>query len=521
MKTLARIYKNQAILLSCLGILTLASRLPFKPDLLISYDAINYALAISHFDVRLSQPQPPGYLLYILIARGINLFVNNPLITLYLESAIFSALAVVAIFLAGREIYNQNVGLFAALFLMTNVFFWYFSVVPAPYTGDFFASAWIGWLCFRLWKTHSVRIGILTAICIGLVAGYRPQTLFLLLPLFIYASWGLRSRPIVLGTSWMLCLGIASLFFIATIMVSGGEGEYFNSLGNVVPIFKNTNYFTRIMLYLPRYAINVKFTITYLVRSMGELLCILSLIGFLFLPNKLRFWRNQEIMILLLWVIPTCLVYILIWPGNAGTILVCTPPIFILAAFGMDRLMQLYRLRPIAISAYLSILVVQTLIFTSFPVYPFGRAYRYFENWNFVQARIGYYQDRFALVKQLPIQGTLIFATDIRHMQYYLPEYQAFSFPQFQKNDPSQISAILISQDGDLKWRTSVTMQALLPANLRRVVLFDLSPLVAKVDPERLTVKSQNGNSILVLDVSPGECPDWNEEGLSVITCPE
>jgi hypothetical protein len=519
MKTLTRMYQNQAILLTCLGILTLASRLPFRPDILINFDAINYSLAISHYDVRLSQPQAPGYLLYILIARGINQFVNNPLNTLYLESAIFSALAVVAIYLAGREIYNQRVGVFAAVFLATNVFFWYYSVIPAPYTGDFFLSVVIGWLCYRLLKTQSTWSGLLTAVCLGLAAGYRPQTFFLLLPLFLHVLWCIRSKPIVSGVSLMVCFCLASIFFVIPIMISGGKEEYLNSVGDTVPIFKNTYYFTRIMLYLPRYANNLRMIFTYMVRSMGELLCVLTLVGFLFRPNKLRFWKDQRLIFLFLWVIPTWMAYFLIWPGNPGTILVCTPPIFILAAFGMDQLIQSARLRPLAMTVFIGILVAQTMTFTIFPIYPLGNGYRYFENWNSIKFQIARYKDRISLVKQLPVDGTLIYAIDIRHLQYYLPEYKALSFPQFQKNDSSQIASILLSQNGSLLQKGGLTMQELLPANIYRVVLFDISPLDTKADPALFAVHSQNGHNILVLNILPGECPDWTADGLTLIKC--
>ncbi|MEN6392885.1 MAG: DUF2723 domain-containing protein [Anaerolineaceae bacterium] len=519
MKAYTQIINSLAFQLTSLGLLTALSRLPFKLDLLNSYDAINYALAITQFDVRHSQPQSPGYLLYILIARGINWFVDSPLKALYFESLIFSALAVLAIFLAGREIYNHQVGLIAALFLATNAFFWCFSVIPTPYTGDFFASALIGWLSYRMWKIRDLMTCLITTICLGLIAGYRLQTLIFLFPIFLFGLWQFRSKPAFVVLNLLICFGIGGVFLIATIMLSGGRGEYFNSLGNTVPLFKNAYYFTRFMLYFPRYYNNLYLTATYLFRAMGELLCVMVLIGFVYLPYNIRFWKNKELTYLFLWIIPTILVYFLIWPGNPGTILVCTPPLFILAAYGMHRLLQLPKLKPYMISIFLFILGAQIIIFTLSPVKKFSDNYREFDNWNGIKERVDQIKDRISLVQQSPVEGTLIVAYDIRHIQYYLPQYLGFSFPTFKKENPELVSNVLISKDGKLSGKENVLMNTLLPTDIRRLILFDVSPSDAKVDAKITVEYNQNGHSIYILYISPYDCLDWTSESITVDKC--
>lgn len=60
------------------------------------FDSFNFARAIDHFDVRLNQPQPPGYLLYILGARFLDLLVHDHQMALTLLSAIGGAVMVSA-----------------------------------------------------------------------------------------------------------------------------------------------------------------------------------------------------------------------------------------------------------------------------------------------------------------------------------------------------------------------------------------------------------------------------------------
>src|SRR5215472_15099557 len=48
-----------------------ASRLPLAPRHLITFDEINFALAIERFDPGTHQPQPPGYPLFVRQARRI------------------------------------------------------------------------------------------------------------------------------------------------------------------------------------------------------------------------------------------------------------------------------------------------------------------------------------------------------------------------------------------------------------------------------------------------------------------
>ena len=51
------------------GLLVFVSRWPWAPGQLFTFDDVNLAYSIGHFDVRISQPHPPGYPLFVMEMR--------------------------------------------------------------------------------------------------------------------------------------------------------------------------------------------------------------------------------------------------------------------------------------------------------------------------------------------------------------------------------------------------------------------------------------------------------------------
>jgi hypothetical protein len=52
--------------------LTLLTRVPFTSKFLYELDSVQYALGLQKYDVYLHQPQPPGYFLYVMAGRAVN-----------------------------------------------------------------------------------------------------------------------------------------------------------------------------------------------------------------------------------------------------------------------------------------------------------------------------------------------------------------------------------------------------------------------------------------------------------------
>jgi len=80
-----------------LFVLTVVCRLPFTSKLLYDQDAVQFALALENYDVYLQQPHPPGYFLYVMAGKAINLFAQNGNASFLVLSVIASGLTAVAI----------------------------------------------------------------------------------------------------------------------------------------------------------------------------------------------------------------------------------------------------------------------------------------------------------------------------------------------------------------------------------------------------------------------------------------
>lgn len=69
--------KKDIITIIVLIVLTCVSRIPFATRHIVSHDSVNFALALKDFDISKHQPHPPGYIVYIGLAKFINLFVKD------------------------------------------------------------------------------------------------------------------------------------------------------------------------------------------------------------------------------------------------------------------------------------------------------------------------------------------------------------------------------------------------------------------------------------------------------------
>src|SRR6266478_5422988 len=56
----------------------LALRVPFRSRFAYHWDSAQFALAIVHYNISLGLPHIPGFFLYVMLGRVVNLFVREP-----------------------------------------------------------------------------------------------------------------------------------------------------------------------------------------------------------------------------------------------------------------------------------------------------------------------------------------------------------------------------------------------------------------------------------------------------------
>ena len=77
-------------LAAALSVLTVLSRLPYRARMLYNWDAVQFALALSEYDVVKHQPHPPGYILYVALGRLVHGWLGDAAAAYVLLAVAFS-----------------------------------------------------------------------------------------------------------------------------------------------------------------------------------------------------------------------------------------------------------------------------------------------------------------------------------------------------------------------------------------------------------------------------------------------
>jgi hypothetical protein len=209
----------------------------FLPAYLFDFDAFNFALALDDFNPAKHQPQPPGYPLFVGVAKVINLAVRDARLALFMAGLVGATVSTLLVWALGEQIFGRRAGFFAAMLLMLNPVLLialltspvrvYFAVVGCSIA----LLAWPGWR-----GRMSARRWYLLCFALGLLPGFRQCTLLFLLPLILAA--GFRSRlPFRSFLVGGICLlAGASVWLPITAIKSGGFLQYFRILENYLAV---------------------------------------------------------------------------------------------------------------------------------------------------------------------------------------------------------------------------------------------------------------------------------------------
>jgi hypothetical protein len=208
------------------GLLTFASRYPLAPGQLFTFDDVNLAYSIGHYDIRASQPHPPGYPLFVMELRTLWLLHFR-----HMEHLLFAlALAgtVLTLFLltvCGNRMMGGHSGFFAAWLLVFNPVFWHSGITSALRVQLALVSIVVAACCWAAWRGKG-RWVLWSAIALGIGAGIRPETGPLLFPLWAACSlrapvaW--RDRAISLAAM----AGVVLLWLMPAMIASGGPATF-------------------------------------------------------------------------------------------------------------------------------------------------------------------------------------------------------------------------------------------------------------------------------------------------------
>jgi hypothetical protein len=409
-----------------LAVITLLSRLPFYARIMYHWDCINFALALEEFNLSREQPQPPGYVLYVVLGRIVNVIIHDPPVTLLIISMLSSALAVVALFCLGKVMFEQRVGLVAALLLSSSPLFWFYGEISLPHTLDallVIVSVW--WL----YQVMNGRMGYLipAALVLAIAGGVRQQTLVFLAPLALFAvrRIGIKRLLLMLIVGALVCLA----WFVPLMHWSGGVGKYLEITGAFTRRFQST---TSVFMGGGWWGIRrnlIKLTMyTLFAWSLALIPSVIYAAKRLFHREWPRDW--ERVLFLSLWIVPTVAFYTLIHMGQQGLVFVFLPALLLLSAVGLLRLLGGTReKRWVTSLATVGLVICNSVIFCLAPEYPLGG-----DRWRLLtRATLAnsdrYYGDRFeAIEENFDSRSTAILADDWRHTEYYLSNYTSLHF---------------------------------------------------------------------------------------------
>jgi MFS family permease len=404
--------------------LCIATRVPFTSRLLLNMDSCQFALALGKFDITVHQPHPPGYFLYIMLGRLLNVFIADANTVYVSISVFFSGVAIVAAYLLGREIFERKIGIAAALIALSSPSFWFHGEVALSYIVEAFFSTVTALFCWRILTGREKYLWI-SVVFLGLAGGIRQNTPVFLLPMWLYSVRNIPPRKILasLGLLATTCL----FWFIPMVWMSDGWDAYrgafrelwmFNTGGHSVLVgeWSSLRMFSLKMFLYLIYGLGVGlFPVALAVYSMAR-------------RGQWKSVDSTKAVFFSLWVLPIMMFYLFVFLSiqNPGYILIFLPALFLLASFSIfhigNELGNRYGKK-----AWLPILtVVVVLNMAAFFLLKSPVSYRWIRTHDKNLSIL------LADIKTFDPGETAVFVNNLiyysyRHFMVYLPEYRAYN----------------------------------------------------------------------------------------------
>jgi hypothetical protein len=177
-----------------LALAFLLLHLPYLPSSLEDLDSVNFALGIRDYDVAQHQPHPPGYPVFILLAKAVHAVVPSEATALALVSVIAGALGVLAMALLFRRFEGARApGVWwvaAIVVTMTAPLYWFTAARPLSDVAGLAAALAVQALTLGAQSNRALATAAFGA---GLAAGLRSQVVWLTVPLLTVKLLVLRA----------------------------------------------------------------------------------------------------------------------------------------------------------------------------------------------------------------------------------------------------------------------------------------------------------------------------------------
>ena len=228
--------RSDWVLALFLGAVAVATRAPFRARLLPTWDAVQFALALGEYDIAKHQPHPPGYILYVTVARALAAVVRDPVLVLPALAIGASAATVVLVYCLAWRLYRRPTAVVAAAVLVASPLFWFVAAAGLSYAVEAALATAVALSAWAL-RTGRPRALVWSSVTLGLAAGVRQSILVVLFPLWLGMAWAAarRWRPVLGGVA--LVALVSATWLVPMVALTGGLGRY---LGATLALYEST-----------------------------------------------------------------------------------------------------------------------------------------------------------------------------------------------------------------------------------------------------------------------------------------
>lgn len=325
-----------------LAILVIVSRAPFVTKYLFNWDAVQFALALEHFDISQHQPHPPGYIIYVGLGSVVNSLFHNANTSFIIISILGSCLATLLCYYVALEITRRRSFSFllSALFL-SNPFVWFFGEITSTYIFDAVFALLFALLTLRIIRKKEWSSFYWFTFFIALAGGVRESLIILFLPLYLF------SYAILLKHHGFQIARFVTMVFIGSVTVatwlipllalSGGWHTYWSTTTNQLSqaaqgtsIFKGVPF--AVVSGQVKNVLKISLAILYILLFIPTIGVVVAF----FSKQRLKyFFQEHRLVVLLfvLWFAPSFFVYSFIHLGQAGYLMTIAPALILLSGF--------------------------------------------------------------------------------------------------------------------------------------------------------------------------------------------